>query len=264
MLNRKTVRHILQSIKERKSFHEQIPRAGKIVFHKVVPYFFLYRISDKGKDRMLTDLAKSQLASVIVRYHSDEIDHWIELLALAIEKEFGSCLIIEAWISEEDQEEDISVQLNRKAALPLAEYMQKNLETEAPDLAIGIRKQRHVPYAPQYNPIFTRKILLESNIYLLGIAVKNRYISPEDKPLPILQRHYRESMAKSLSRLFFEYIRLYTQLNPGKFKINIHKEITTDILEIDKAINAESLARVSKKQVHQTSAFSLSTDAIGS
>lgn len=241
MLNRKTVRQILQAIKERKSFHEQIPRAGKIVFHKIVPYFFLYRISDKGKDRMLSDLAKSQLASVIVRYHSKEIDHWIALLALALEKEFGSCLIIEAWIDEDEQNEDISIQLSRKAALPLAEYMQKNLQIEAPDLFTNIRKQRHVPFAPQYNPIFTTKALLESNVYLLGIAVKNRYISPEDKLLPILQRHYRESLAKSLSRLFFEYIRLYTQLSPGKFKININKEITVDVLEIDKVINTESL-----------------------
>jgi hypothetical protein len=103
MLNHKTVSHILQAIKERKSFHEQIPKAGKIVFNKVVPYFFLYRISDKGKDRMLSDLAKSQLASIIIQYHTPEIDQWITQIALAIQEEFGKCLIVEVWPTETNQ-----------------------------------------------------------------------------------------------------------------------------------------------------------------
>ncbi|HMR20282.1 MAG TPA: flavohemoglobin expression-modulating QEGLA motif protein, partial [Sphingobacterium sp.] len=38
-----------------------------------------------------------------------------------------------------------------------------------------------------------------------------------------------------------EYVRLLTDLNPAKFKLNIHQEITVDVLEIDKAIGTESL-----------------------
>src|SRR5690606_3341264 len=52
--------------------------------------------------------------------------------------------------------------------------------------------------------------------------------------------HFRESMSKTLSRTFFEYVRLYTNLNPAKFKLNINKEITPNIIEIDKALLAES------------------------
>lgn len=241
MLNHKTVRHILQAIKERKSFHEQIPKAGKIVFNKIVPYFFLYRISDKGKDKMLSDLAKSQLASVIVQYNTEEIDLWIRRLALAIQKEFGACLIIEVWPVDSGQENDIEIQISQKAILSLAEYMDKNMKIEAPDLLTGISKRKEVASNPLYNRLFDLKDLQEHNIYILGLSVKANYISPNKEPLPILQRHYRESLAKSLSRLFFEYVRLYTDLNPAKFKLNSHQEITIDVLEIDKALSVESL-----------------------
>lgn len=238
--NRK-LSHILQAIKERKVFHEQIPKIGKIVFNKVVPYFFLYRISAKGKDRMLSDLAKSQLASLIIQYHTDEIDQWIKQIALAIQEEFGKCLIIEVWPTDNEQDSDIEIQLSQKAALPLAEYMQKNMGIEAPDLVTYISKQKEVPFNPLYNKIFTLKALQSNSIYLLGLSIKTSYISSEKVLLPILQRHYRESLGKSLSRLFFEYVRLHTDLNPAEFKLNIQKEITADVLEIDKAISAESL-----------------------
>jgi uncharacterized protein (TIGR02421 family) len=119
--------------------------------------------------------------------------------------------------------------------------MQKNMKVEAPDLTSHIAKQKEVPFNPSYNRLFTLKALQEKNIYALGLSIKTNYISPERETLPILQRHYRESLGKSLSRLFFEYVRLYTDLNPAKFKLNIHTEITADVFEIDKAISTESL-----------------------
>jgi hypothetical protein len=61
----KLLKHIKSCIHNRESFHEQIPNVGKVVFNKIVPYFFLYRtVGSVAKQRMISDLAKSQLSSI--------------------------------------------------------------------------------------------------------------------------------------------------------------------------------------------------------
>lgn len=241
MIEDKLLKNITTSIRNRESFHEQIPNVGKVVFHKIVPYFFLYRIpSNTKKHRTLSDLAKSQLSSLVIQYDSPDIDNWLENIASVIKEEFGSCLLIEIWINESDLDNDISIHVAQKLALPLAEYVDKNLHIEAPDLTTEIVKQKQIPHNPHYNPLFSVKKLQDNNIYILGLSIQTNYLNASGDSLPILERHFRESLSKTLSRTFFEYIRLYTNINPAKFKLNIHKEITTNIFEIDKALLAES------------------------
>lgn len=234
------MKHIKSCIHNRESFHEQIPNVGKVVFNKVVPYFFLYRtVGSVAKQRMISDLAKSQLSSIIFKYDDENVDNWIKKIAQELKSEFGSCLIIEIW-TDNDKEDDISIHIAQKVALPLAEYIHKNIRTEAPDLRSSIVKQRKTPHNPDYKPLFSLNKLQEDNIYLLGISTKNIFINTAGSILPLLERHFRESMSKALSRTFFEYLRLYTNLNPAKFKLNVHNEITSNIFEIDKALLAES------------------------
>jgi uncharacterized protein (TIGR02421 family) len=236
----KLLKHIKTSIRNRESFHEQIPNVGKVVFNKVVPYFFLYRIPySETKQSMISDLAKSQLSSIIFKYESDTVDQWIKDIALTIKEEFGSCLIVEIW-TETTNDNDISIYVAQKVSLPLVEYIHKNIKLEAPDLSSNIIKQRKTPNNPHYKPLFSLNQLQEDNIYLIGIGVKNSFINAAGDIFPLLERHFRESMSKTLSRTFFEYLRLYTNLNPAKFKLNVHKEITPNIFEIDKALLAES------------------------
>lgn len=239
-LDRK-LQHIIQCIKNKESFHEQIPNVGKIVFNKLVPYFFLYRLTKSGKDKTLSDLAKSQLSYIIVEYDDPKIEQWIIEISKKLKEEFGSCLIIEVWTESISQAADIRLQICQKAALPLAEYFERNMEMEANDLITEIVKQKEVPHSPQYSPLYTLKKLQDTNIYLFGLAIQDSYHNEDGKVLPIQQRHVRESLAKTLSRLFFEYVRRYTSVNPASFKININKEITANVFAIDHTLSQENL-----------------------
>lgn len=239
-MEEKIFKYIKSCIHNREAFHEQIPNVGKVVFNKIVPYFFLYRISSTStKQRMIADLAKSQLSSIILNYDSNNLHSYIKEIAQELKAEFGSCLIIEVWV-DNDKEDEISIHIAQKVALPLAEYIHKNINIEASDLKSVIIKQKNTPSNPDFKPLYSLKYLQENNIYLLGLSIKNSYINILGDTLPLLERHFRESMSKTLSRTFFEYLRLYTNLNPAKFKLNVHKEITPNIFEIDKALLAES------------------------
>lgn len=58
--------------------------------------------------------------------------------------------------------------------------------------------------------------------------------------MPILIRLYRETLAKSLSRLFFEFLRVYTDLNATAQRLNFQQELTPLMIEIDKALAQEN------------------------
>ncbi|GGH19772.1 hypothetical protein GCM10011418_24470 [Sphingobacterium alkalisoli] len=239
MQDDKTIQQIMQAIKEKEPFHQQIPNVGKLIFNKIVPYLFVYRIPIVGKDRMLSELAKSETASII--YKTDFTrEEWIGVIAEALAKEFGSCLVIEVWNAPEDQVQDISIQLSQKNALQLAEYFAKNIVLEAPDITVALEKLSKVPKPDGHADLFTLKELQEKQIMSLGVSIKQRYVDRQGHILPILLRHFRETLGKSLSRLFFEFLRIHTTVKAAEFKLQTHEELSKSVLDIDKKLAQES------------------------
>lgn len=238
----KILPQLLRAIKNKTPIHKQIPNKGKIIFNKIVPYLFIYRIPDSGKDRMLSELTKSELASVIFlpTGDDDQVSLWIPKLAAALANEFGTCLLIEVWNAPADQETDIAVHLSQKNALVLAEYLKKNIETEAPELLIELKKETKLPRPPRL-PLLVNTDDTKSNIVLsLGISVRKTYEDSDGVHLPLLARGFRESLAKGLSRLFFEFVRLYTTTQAAQFKMKGQEKLHSEIYEIDRALAKES------------------------
>lgn len=231
---------IAQAIKSRSPIHYQIPTVGKIIFTKVVPYLFVYRIPHNVKDRMLADLTKAESASII--FNSDQEQHftYIAQIASLLAAEFGSCLLIELWTAEARQEVDIAVHLSQKSALNLAEYLVKNLQKEAPELTFKLERNKKTPSPPDFPELLPLKDSQEKQIYVLGLSIQQRYLDLEGNELPMLLRQFRESIALSLSRLFFEFLRIHTSLNISTFKQQRKMTYTPSVLEIDRGIMRES------------------------
>ncbi|TJY66059.1 DUF1704 domain-containing protein [Sphingobacterium alkalisoli] len=188
---------------------------------------------------MLSELAKSETASII--YKTDFTrEEWIGVIAEALAKEFGSCLVIEVWNAPEDQVQDISIQLSQKNALQLAEYFAKNIVLEAPDITVALEKLSKVPKPDGHADLFTLKELQEKQIMSLGVSIKQRYVDRQGHILPILLRHFRETLGKSLSRLFFEFLRIHTTVKAAEFKLQTHEELSKSVLDIDKKLAQES------------------------
>lgn len=241
-LNDKILSQLLRAIKNRTPIHTQLPHKGKIVFNKIVPYLFIYRIPESGKDRVLSELTKSELASIIFSPHhtDDKIDQWIPTLATALADEFGTCLIIEVWNAPEGQDADIAIHLSQKNALVLAEYLQKNMETEAPEIVVELTREKKLPRPPGL-PLLVDAADAKNNIVLsLGISVRKSYEDIDGLHLPLLARVFRESLAKGLSRLFFEFVRLYTTAQAAQFKMKGQEKLHAEIYEIDRALAKES------------------------
>ncbi len=243
MLQDKTLTQILKAITDREPIHKQIPNKGKIVFNKIVPYLFIYRIPQSGKDRMLSELAKSEQASIIFNPEAEgeDLNKWIPLISKALADQFGTCLLVEVWTASEKQTEDIAIHLSQKNALDLAEYLAKNIHNEAHELFVDLKKTSKLPCPPNQSPIVETAAAKANIVIALGISIRKRYQSIEGKNLPLLARIFRESLAKSLSRLFFEFVRLHTNIRAAHFKMKVHERLNEQIYEIDNVLLKESM-----------------------
>lgn len=241
MEKNKALLRILNAINKRTPIHYQVPNAGKFIFNKIVPYIFIYRVPETGKkDKMIADLAKTENASIVCKEDEFALEEWIKPIAESLAQEFGACLLIETWISESNQKDDILLHVGQKDILPLAEYFERNIRMETAELSVAISKDLQIPKPENLPSLFSKKYLQNKQILLLGISIKKRYIDYEENILPLLMRTYRETLAKSLSRLFFEFLRVYTHLNATAQKINVHQELTPMMNEIDDALAQES------------------------
>src|SRR5690606_34920331 len=126
---RKTLDNLLQKINTRDAFHVQIPTRNKFVVNKILPYIFVYREYEK-KDPMLAELVKSEHSYLIIRDTSFNISFWIPPVAQKLVEAFGSCLIIEAWLATDGQEEDVQIHVARKNAQAIAQYMNKQIQAD--------------------------------------------------------------------------------------------------------------------------------------
>lgn len=241
-LNDKLLPQLTRAIKNRTPVHKQLPNKGKIVFNKIVPYLFIYRVPEAGKDRVLSELTKSELASIIFSPHDtdDKIDLWIPKLATSLADKFGTCLMIEVWNAPEEQNADIAIHLSQKNALVLAEYLKKNIEAEAPEITVDLGREKKLPRPPGL-PLLVDTADAKNNIVLsIGISIRKSYEDVDGLHLPLLARVFRESLAKGLSRLFFEFVRLYTTTQAAQFKMKGQEKLHAEIYEIDRALAKES------------------------
>ncbi|WP_343558580.1 tyrosine/phenylalanine carboxypeptidase domain-containing protein [Sphingobacterium sp.] len=238
--NAKQLADILKKIKNKEVFHVQIPPKNKMVFNQVVPYLFLYR-QFFSPDPMLAELVKSEPAYFRVKDPEMNISDWIAPIVNQLVEEFGACLIIEAWTAAPAQEDDIQIHIARKNVQSIAQYLGKQLETEESITKVEIVTDTKTNATQSLSPASIQLDKLNSNILYMGLEIKPKYLlGANQQILPIDLRHFREAISRSLSKTFFEFIRIHTLSKPTSFKISHPKKMLPLAWEIDQKLARES------------------------
>ncbi len=218
----------------------QIPPKNKMVFNQVVPYLFLYR-QFFSPDPMLAELVKSEPAYFRVKDPEMNISDWIAPIVNQLVEEFGACLIIEAWTAAPAQEDDIQIHIARKNVQSIAQYLGKQLETEESITKVEIVTDTKTNATQSLSPASIQLDKLNSNILYMGLEIKPKYLlGANQQILPIDLRHFREAISRSLSKTFFEFIRIHTLSKPTSFKISHPKKMLPLAWEIDQKLARES------------------------
>lgn len=211
-----------------------------MVFNQVVPYLFLYR-QFFSPDPMLAELVKSEPAYFRVKDPEMNVSDWIAPILNQLVEEFGACLIIEAWTASQGQEEDIQIHIARKNVQSIAQYLGKQLETEESIAKVEIVTDTKTNATQSLSPASIQLDKLNSNILYMGLEIKPKYLlGANQQILPIDLRHFREAISRSLSKTFFEFIRIHTLSKPTSFKISHPKKMLPLAWEIDQKLARES------------------------
>lgn len=211
-----------------------------MVFNQVVPYLFLYR-QFFSPDPMLAELVKSEPAYFRVKDPEMNVSDWIAPILNQLVEEFGACLIIEAWTASQGQEEDIQIHIARKNVQSIAQYLGKHLETEESIAKVEIVTDTKTNATQSLSPASIQLDKLNSNILYMGLEIKPKYLlGANQQILPIDLRHFREAISRSLSKTFFEFIRIHTLSKPTSFKISHPKKMLPLAWEIDQKLARES------------------------
>lgn len=231
---------VLKKIKSKEVFHVQIPPKNKLVFNQVVPYIFLYR-QFFSPDPMLAELVKSEPAYFRVKDPELNVSDWIGPILNQLVEEFGACLIIEAWTASPGQEEDIQIHIARKNVQAIAQYLGKQLISEESIAKVEIMTDSKSSATQSLSPASVQLDNLNSNILYMGLEIKPKYLLGSNQQiLPIDLRHFREAISRSLSKTFFEFIRIHTVSKPTSFKISHPKKMLPLAWEIDQKLARES------------------------
>ncbi|MFD2600065.1 flavohemoglobin expression-modulating QEGLA motif protein [Sphingobacterium corticis] len=230
---------ILQDIHMKKPFHVQLPVKNKLVFNKVVPYLFVYRQNDH-RDPMLAELVKTEYAHLAIHDESFPAQQWVEPIAQKLVEEFGGCLIVEAWVAPPTQRNDIDIIINRKNIQSVAQYLLKHIQAEHSAMSAEVISSTKSVGPTDTSMLIDFKEKKNSQVQYIGIRVKDTYLHSDHEVLPILLRQFRETLSKSLSRTFFEFIRIHTTAKPTAFKITHPSELAPQVWDIDQKLAKES------------------------
>lgn len=232
--------NILQKIHNRDPFHVQLPTRNKLVFNKTVPYLFIYRTHEK-KDPMLSELVKTEYAYLKVQDPQFKAQQWVSPIAQKLADEFGSCLLVEAFIADPAQENDMEIHISRKNVQSIAQYLAKHIQIDNPSLSVELVTHKRLPIPDNKEPIIDLKDKKNNQVLYIGLSVRAKYLNNErGEVLPILMRQFRETLSKGLSKTFFEFVRIHTLSKPTEFKIVHQSELNPLVWEIDAKLAKES------------------------
>jgi len=169
------------------------------------------------------------------------VSEWIAPILNQLVEEFGACLIIEAWAADPAQEEDIQIHIARKNVQAIAQYLGKQLLTEESISNVEILTDSKTNATQSLSPSSVQLDNLNTNIFYMGLEIKPKYLlGINQQILPIDLRHFREAISRSLSKTFFEFIRIHTLSKPTAFKISQPKKMLPLAWEIDQKLARES------------------------
>ncbi|NGM62205.1 DUF1704 domain-containing protein [Sphingobacterium sp. SGG-5] len=171
-----------------------------------------------------------------------DFSFWLPPILEKLVEAFGSCLVVEAWTASDTQEDDVHIHVSRKNALAIGQYLNKQLQAEgvlsAVKLITGSKKNFPTKAAP-FIGLYDKK---DNQILHLGLSIRPNYLLTEKNTiLPIVLRQFREALSRSLSKTFFEFVRIHSTSKPTAFKINHPNELIPLVWEIDQKLTRESL-----------------------
>ncbi len=239
---------ICDRLSENKQVRRSLPEWGRVHIDRQLPFLCIYRRHKKDEnllpDGLITGEA-SYLTAMGSRKQHKQLSFLVKSIAGTLKESFGSFLIVEIWISSEDEQDNKSRNYKGKFKInhPRTNDIQSTLESLERSLKeIKIRKEQAeveiIPTTkispPNMSDLISIKEARQLGIHIVGIEVSPIYHNiATGKVFPMMQRKLERGFARALKYSFFEFTNNHTSMRPPNYQSLGRRSMVKAVWEVD-------------------------------
>lgn len=242
---------ICSRLADNKQVRRSLPEWGRVNIDRQLPFLCVYRQRESGhndlSDSLITGEA-SYLTAIKKRTHHKQLSKLVKSIAATLKEKFGSFLIVEVWVStDEDQESEDSTyngafkifrskNADIHSTIESFERALKNIKIRRKKSDVEIFATSKIA-PPGLPALITATEAKQLGCYVMGIEVSPIYFAEEsDNVFPVLYRDIRKGFTKALKNGFYEFTRRNTTFRPPNHQSLGRRSMVKAVWEIDRKI----------------------------
>lgn len=208
MIDNHLIESICKTIERGKSVYRLLPKGGKIVMDRALPFLCVYRYQE-APDAPFARVIRTQ-ASYLIIEKTLEIDELIKCLAATLSEKFKAFLIIELWPEQVYDTHDFVLKAPESRIPATINALKKGfgmIERIYPQVHVRV-VENEVRHPRDLQPLLSMDESKEAGILMIGISVPNIYRESLHQPYPIFHRKFLAKTSEAIKRGVFEFMRV--------------------------------------------------------
>lgn len=245
------IEKICDRLKDNKQVRRSLPEWGRVNIDRQLPFLCVYRLRSGAEnsisDGLITGEASYLTATESKKQHK-QLSLLVKSIAETLKESFGSFLIVEVWVSPDDNVDNEALNYNgefkitrtkKSEILSSLDAFQKSLRT------IKIRKkvaEVNIVSSSKISPpglpeLISSTELVKLGIHHIGIEVSPIYINEESNQVfPLIYRKLKRGFSKALKNTFFEFTLKNTPFRPPNFQSLGSRSMVQAVWTVDKQL----------------------------
>lgn len=214
-------------------FPGKIPVGAGINIEKKLPYLVVNRSAGERERKIISN--ESSYIWVEEGAHADEL---IKDTAMALANEFGTFILFEFWIND-DNHDTFHIYFPEGKAPATVQALEEGFEefrTDFPQLKIqndpeGKRSPKNA------NEFFTKQEFKKTGILKIGVEIPDFFRDPlSGYDLPLFFRRFRKQFSNTVKKAVYEFIRVQTSTGIENYHLLGRKMLNKAVWKVDKAL----------------------------
>ncbi len=193
---------------------------SRLQIDKKMPFLLVFRHQFSTNDLDIESLVKGEPSYLILKNHQvpDNIRQFLYALMKHMAAEFGSFLLLDIWLSEENDHQ-IVVRYPKGELTATAETFTKGFK-----LFSKVHKRLRVRSEPQdhqgFSPLVNPKILKKTGSQLVALEIPSLFSHQESgDAYPVLFRTFKQHFSEVLRKGLYNFIRVQTSLKIDSYYV---------------------------------------------
>ncbi|MCF8372149.1 MAG: flavohemoglobin expression-modulating QEGLA motif protein [Bacteroidales bacterium] len=242
---------ICERLAENKQVRRTLPLWGRLHIDRQLPFLCIYRQRVTNDDSLSERLIIGEASYLIAtgnRNQQKQISVLVKRIAQTLKKSFGSFLILEVWLTQDDGQ--YSEMPTYKPAFTIFKPKKTAINSTIETLAGALREVKIRREAAKVeiveatkispsglSPVLSMAEAKELGCHIIGIEVRPIYRDAETKQIfPLLRRDLQRRFAKALKNCFFEFTLVHTPYRPLHYQSLGRRSMVKAVWEIDRQL----------------------------